>query len=135
MFPTGKYMFRVINKSTRTRCEICSKLTIKTRHWHYWRHSGVFIVNLEHISHLAPVFLLLTLKSETMTYLRCIFVMKFHVFIYNVLICDFHSVCPLFCWGGEGKLEPPTKKLSLIFRGEVTFLRGERVAIFTQKIN
>ena len=28
------------------RCEICSKLTIKTRRF------GVFIVNFEHISHL-----------------------------------------------------------------------------------
>ena len=28
----------------------------------HWCHSGVFIVNLEHISHLILVFLLLTLK-------------------------------------------------------------------------
>ena len=26
----GDYMFKVNNKNTRTRCEICSKLTIKT---------------------------------------------------------------------------------------------------------
>ena len=40
------YIFvQIINRSTRTRCEICSKLTIK-------RRSGVFIVNFEHISHL-----------------------------------------------------------------------------------
>ena len=35
-----------------TRCKICSKLIIKT----------VFIVNFEHISHLALVFLFLTLS-------------------------------------------------------------------------
>ena len=29
-FPAGNYLFKVNNKSTRTRCEICSKLTIKT---------------------------------------------------------------------------------------------------------
>ena len=32
----GKYMFKVNNRNTRTKCEICSKLTIKTperRHW------------------------------------------------------------------------------------------------------
>ena len=28
--PAGNYLFKVDNKSTRTRCEICSKLTIKT---------------------------------------------------------------------------------------------------------
>ena len=28
-FPAGDYMFKVKNRNTRTRCEICSKLTIK----------------------------------------------------------------------------------------------------------
>ena len=45
----------------RTRCEICSKLTIKTPERRYWRRSGVF-VNFEHISQLVLVFLLLTLS-------------------------------------------------------------------------
>ena len=44
-------MFKVNNRNTKTRCEICSKLTIKTPERHYWRRSGVFIVNFEHISH------------------------------------------------------------------------------------
>ena len=42
--------------------EICRKLTIKTLERRHWRRSGVFIVNFEHILHLAPVFLLLTLS-------------------------------------------------------------------------
>ena len=36
--PAGKYMFKVNNRNTRTRCEICSKVTIKTtqrRRWDY----------------------------------------------------------------------------------------------------
>ena len=37
-------------------------LTIETPERHQWRHSGVFIVNFEHISHLLLVFLLLTLN-------------------------------------------------------------------------
>ena len=41
-------MFKVNNKDTKTTC--------------YWRRSNVFIVNFEHISHLALVFLLLTLS-------------------------------------------------------------------------
>ena len=28
--PAGNYMFKVNNKNTRTSCEICSKLAIKT---------------------------------------------------------------------------------------------------------
>ena len=28
--PAGNYMFKANNRNTRTRCEICSKLTIKT---------------------------------------------------------------------------------------------------------
>ena len=58
-YPAGNYMFKVNNRKTRTRCEICSKLTIKTSE-RCWRRSGVFIVIFEHISHLVPVFLLLT---------------------------------------------------------------------------
>ena len=40
----------------------CSKVTIKTPERRHRRHSGVFIVNFEHISHLVLVFLLLTLS-------------------------------------------------------------------------
>ena len=61
-FPACNYMFKVNKWNSRTRCEICSKLTIKTPEWHHWRRSGVFIVNFEHISHILLVFLLLTLS-------------------------------------------------------------------------
>ena len=53
---------RLTYKLTTTRCDICSKLTIKTSEGRQWRRSGVFIVSCEHISYLALVFLLLTLK-------------------------------------------------------------------------
>ena len=55
-------MFKVNNRNTRTRSEICSKLTIKIPERRHWRRSGVF-VNFEHISHLVLVFLLLTLSK------------------------------------------------------------------------
>ena len=48
------YLFKVNNKNTRERCEIYSKLTIKIPDR---------IVNFEHILHLFPVFLLLTLNK------------------------------------------------------------------------
>ena len=55
-------MFKVNNKNIRRRCEICSKLTIKTSERRHWGRSSVFIVNFEYISHLVLVFLLLTLS-------------------------------------------------------------------------
>ena len=30
IYPAGNYIFKVNNRNTRTRCEISSKLTIKT---------------------------------------------------------------------------------------------------------
>ena len=60
--PVGIYLLKVNNTNTRTRCQICSKLTIKTQERCKWRLSGVFIDNFEHISHLGLLFLLLTLN-------------------------------------------------------------------------
>ena len=57
-------MFQVNNRNTRTRCEISSKLTIKTPERRQWHRSGMFIVNFVHISHLVLVFLLLTLSKQ-----------------------------------------------------------------------
>ena len=59
--PAGNYMFKVTNRNTRARCEICPKLTIKIPERRQHR-SGIFIINFEHISHLVLVFLLLTLS-------------------------------------------------------------------------
>ena len=56
-FPAVIYLLKVNNRNTRTRCEKCSKLTIKTLERRHWRRSGVFIVNCKHISHLFLVFL------------------------------------------------------------------------------
>ena len=47
IIPAGNYMFKVNNRNTRARCEVCSKLTIKIPERRHWRRSGVFIVNLE----------------------------------------------------------------------------------------
>ena len=63
-YPAGIYLLKVNNRNTRTRCVICSKLTIKTPERRHKRRSGVFIVNFEHISHLVLVFLLLTLNMQ-----------------------------------------------------------------------
>ena len=49
--PADIYLLNVNKRNTRTRCEICSKLTLKTP-------------GREHISHLVLVFLLLTLNMQ-----------------------------------------------------------------------
>ena len=48
-------MFKVNNRNSRTRCEIYSKLTIKTPELRKWRLSGFFIVNFEHILHFVLI--------------------------------------------------------------------------------
>ena len=45
-------LFAVNNSNTRKRCEICSKLTIKSPQ----RRSTVFIVNFEHILYILTPF-------------------------------------------------------------------------------
>ena len=55
-YPANNYFFKVNNRSTRKRCEICPKLTIKTPLRRQWRRSSVFIFNLERISHLLLLF-------------------------------------------------------------------------------
>ena len=56
LFPVAIYMFKVNNRNTRARCEICLNCCF-----------GVYIVNFEHILHLVLVFLLLTLNMQMPT--------------------------------------------------------------------
>ena len=60
--PASNYLFKVHNRNTKTRYEICSKLTIKIPKRYQWDRSCIFIVNFQNISHLVVVFLLLTLS-------------------------------------------------------------------------
>ena len=62
--PGNKYMLKVIIRNTRKEYEIYSNLTIKTQEQCQSRHSGVFILTLEHIS---LGFLFLTLKKYLCT--------------------------------------------------------------------
>ena len=56
IYPAGNCNFKVNNRNTRTRFEICAKLICKAN------NMFIFTVNFEHISHTVPVFLLLTLS-------------------------------------------------------------------------
>ena len=42
----GIYLLKVTNRNFRTRCEICSKLTIKISERGHWRRSGVLLLIL-----------------------------------------------------------------------------------------
>ena len=44
--PAGIYLLKANNRNTRSRCEICSKLTLKTPERRHWCRS---IVNFEHV--------------------------------------------------------------------------------------
>ena len=62
--PENIYLLKFNNRNTGKKCEICSKLTIKTPERRRQRHhSSIFIINFEHISHLFLMFLLLTLSK------------------------------------------------------------------------
>ena len=56
-FTCSKSTMKILEKS-----EICLMLNMKTPERRHWRYSCVIIVNLEHISHLLQVCLLLTLN-------------------------------------------------------------------------
>ena len=50
------YLLKVSNRNTRKRCEVCSKLIIKTPERRHRHRSGIFIVTFEPISHLFSAF-------------------------------------------------------------------------------
>ena len=51
------YLFKVNNRNSRGRCEICSKLIIKISEWCHWCYSGVFVVSIKKILNFCSVFL------------------------------------------------------------------------------
>ena len=55
--PANIYLFKVHNRNTGKRCEIWSKLLIKTSKRRHWRLSGVLIVNSEQMLLLFLVFI------------------------------------------------------------------------------
>ena len=55
IYEIGLSLLKVNNGSTRTMCEVCSTLPIKTPEWRYWRGSVVWILNIEQVSHIIMV--------------------------------------------------------------------------------
>ena len=52
LLPTGINLFKINKGNTKTICEICSELKIKTSERHRRLHFDVFIVNFEHKPHI-----------------------------------------------------------------------------------
>ena len=61
--PANTYLSKINNRNTGKRCEVCSKLIIKTPERRQLLRSGFVVVNFEHILHLFLVFLLLSLNK------------------------------------------------------------------------
>ena len=57
------YLFKVKNKNTRERCEVCPKLKIRALERCHRRRSGLFIVSFEHNSRLFLMFFLFALNK------------------------------------------------------------------------
>ena len=64
MYSPGVDLFKVSNGSTKTMCEIYSKLRIKIPEWRQWRRSGVFIIDFDEILRIVLVFSLFSLKRS-----------------------------------------------------------------------
>ena len=64
-------MVKVNNRNTRTRCEICSKLTTKTPERCHWRRSDVFSIKFVHlVLHFTPCSSFYIVEFEQVNYTR-----------------------------------------------------------------
>ena len=64
------HLFKANIENTRTMCDICSKLTMNTSERSHRRHSGVFIVNFEWISHIVLALPLLDFEQVNTGWIR-----------------------------------------------------------------
>ena len=67
------------------RCEIFSKLTIKTPKRHQWRRFGVFIVIFEHISHLCSNVSIVNFEQVNANWVEERFII---LIVYKIYHCD-----------------------------------------------
>ena len=85
-YPVNMYLLQVNNRDARRKCEICSKLNIKTPERRQCRRSSVFIVNFEHILHIALLFLIVQ-ECIKLTCARWVFWLKMIVItVYSEVI-------------------------------------------------
>ena len=61
IFHANIHLFKINNRCTRKRYEICLRLTIKIPERYHWCCYPIFAINFEHISHFFLMLLLLTL--------------------------------------------------------------------------
>ena len=86
------YLFQVNNRNTRTRCKICSKLTIKPPEWHNWFYSGVFIFNSEQILYFFFTVIVITFQLVNLHWVEASH--TFHIVtIYKKTL--YNSICTI----------------------------------------
>ena len=61
---TKEGTFHFNNRNTRTRCEICQNLTIKTPERSHWRHFVSLLLTLELWTRFTPCFRISTVRFE-----------------------------------------------------------------------
>ena len=97
-FPAGIYLLKVNNRNTRTKCEICSKLTIKTpeQRQSFTLCSSVSIVNLEHV--IAGWIMNSYTSQNRIQCLKRGTMRENETFIYHLFIEECLFVLPLIAW-------------------------------------
>ena len=97
IFPANIYLFNVNNRNTRKRCEICSKLTIKTPERRQWRlmfslltlnmfhiFSIVSIVDFEQVKVSWVVHSALSIFKSMILFSAKFFISNYSLFYFNV---------------------------------------------------
>ena len=123
----GMYLLKVNIRNSRTRYEICSKLTIKTPgtiHWAYFTHChGVSIVNFEHVIAGWDAYQEAAYNKQ---------VAEFQLLFHDVTIHEMHFGVPQF-WKRESWLEilnPLFDWMSLIIKPTFLLLQHSHLPLF-----
>ena len=95
-FPVSFYLFKVNNRNSRKRCEICSKLTTKIPKRRHRHRSSVFIFNVQQFLHHSLVFLLFTVSMYLFSGLIEV---KISTDDWKTKIFGFLLICRTFIYG------------------------------------
>ena len=87
LYQVGVYLFKVNNENTKTICEINDE--IKLTEQHQRAHSGILIVNFDHISHFFQFFYFLLWTNKM--YFREKYIPKYSQpkYVFNLLLFFF----------------------------------------------
>ena len=95
--PFSIYLFKDSNGKTRTMCEICLKVTIRTPERRHWCCSGVFIINFEHILHIALYFSIVDFEQVIASWRRANSTVRliYWAVPFTKLLCEQNELNPI----------------------------------------